>query len=96
MIKAFLEIFNRILGSIREPLMVLDPDLKVIKANPSFTTFNVNPDRPKGVLIYDLGNRQWDIPRLRELLEDILPQNTSFHDFEVEHTLRPSAPRSCI
>ena len=79
MIKAFMEIFSKFLGSVREPLVVLDADLKVVKANPSFyQTFNVKPDETEGVLIYDLGNRQWDIPRLRELLENILPQNTSF------------------
>jgi formate hydrogenlyase transcriptional activator len=84
--KTFLDIFDSILGSIREPLVVLNPDLKVIKANPSFYhTFNVNPEQTEGVLIYDLGNRQWDIPKLRELLEEILPQNTKFNDFEVEH-----------
>ncbi len=86
MLKDFLEIFNSILGSIREPLIVLDRDLKVVTANPSFyRTFNVKPGETEGVLIYDLGNRQWDIPSLRKLLEDILPQNTNFHDFEVEH-----------
>jgi transcriptional regulator with GAF, ATPase, and Fis domain len=85
--KGFLEIHNSILGSIREPLIVLDPDLKVVTANHTFyRTFNVKPDETEGVLIYDLGNRQWNIPRLRKLLEEILPQNTSFHDFEVEHT----------
>ena len=84
--KSFLEIHSSILGSIREPLILLDPGLKVVTANPSFyRTFNVKPDETEGALIYDLGNRQWDIPKLRELLEDILPQNTSFHDFEVEH-----------
>ena len=84
--KAFLDIFDSILGSIREPLVVLDPDLKVIKANPSFyRTFNVNPEQTEGTLIYDLGNRQWNIPKLRELLEEILPQNTKFNDFEVDH-----------
>ncbi|MCF8105512.1 MAG: sigma 54-interacting transcriptional regulator [Desulfohalobiaceae bacterium] len=84
--RAFLEIFNRILGSIREPLIVLDQDLKVITANNAFfQTFDVSPDETKGLLIYELGNRQWDILGLRKLLEDILPQNTSFHDFEVEH-----------
>ena len=84
--KAFLDIFDSILGSIREPLVVLDPDLKVIKANPSFyRAFNVNPEQTEGTLIYDLGNRQWAIPTLRELLEEILPQNTKFNDFEVEH-----------
>ena len=84
--KAFLDIFDRILDSIREPLVVLDPDLKVIKANPSFyRTFNVDPEQTEGVLIYNLGNRQWNIPKLIELLEEILPQNTTFNDFEVEH-----------
>ena len=86
MVKSFLEIHNSILGSIREPLILLDPGLKVVTANPSFyQTFNVEPDETEGVLIYDLGNRQWDIPNLRKLLEDILPQNANFHDFEVEH-----------
>jgi chemotaxis protein methyltransferase CheR len=80
------EIFNNILDSIRESLVVLDPDLKVVKANQAFYhTFNVKPDETEGAVIYDLGNGQWDIPKLRELLEDILPQNTIFNDFEVEH-----------
>lgn len=84
--KSFLEIHNSILGSIREPLLLLDSSLKVVTANPAFyRIFNVKPAETEGVLIYDLGNRQWDIPKLRELLENILPQNTGFHDFEVEH-----------
>jgi PAS domain S-box-containing protein len=84
--KAFLEVHNSILGAIREALIVLDPDLKIITANDAFyRTFDVDPDETEGNLIYDLGNRQWDIPRLRELLESILPGNSSFHDFEVEH-----------
>ena len=66
--------------------MVLDSDLIVVKANQSFyRTFNVSPERTEGVLVYELGNQQWDIPSLRELLEDILPKNTIFNDFEVEH-----------
>ncbi len=86
MLKDFLEIFNSLLGSIREPLIVLDRGLKVVTANSSFyRTFNVKPDETEGVQIYELGNRQWDIPSLRKLLEDILPQKSAFHDFEVEH-----------
>lgn len=85
-LKAFLEVFDNILGSIREPLVLLDPDFKVVKANHSFyRTFKVIPEETEGTLIYDLGNRQWDIPRLRELLEEILPRNSTFNDFEVEH-----------
>jgi len=84
--KAFLEIHSSILGSIREPLIVLDSDLKVVTANDAFYhTFDAKPEDTEGLLVYDLGNRQWDIPELRELLEDVLPQNTSLHGFEVEH-----------
>ena len=79
-------LFDNILGSIREPLMVLDSDLKVFKANDSFyQTFKVKQKETEGVLIYDLGNRQWDIPRLSELLEDVLTHNSKFNDYEVEH-----------
>ena len=85
-LQAFKEIFDNILGSVRGPLVVLDSDLKVVKANQSFyRIFKVKPEETEGILIYDLGNRQWDIPKLRELLEDILPQNSTFNDFEVEH-----------
>jgi len=85
-LQTFIEVFDNILGSIREPIVVLDSDLKVVKANHSFyRTFSIKPDETEGILIYDLGNRQWDIPKLRKLLEDILPDNTVFNDFEVEH-----------
>ena len=86
MFQNVMDIFNDILSSVREPLVVLDSDLKVVKANHSFyETFKVKPAETEGFLIYDLGNRQWDIPKLRELLEDILPQNSIFNDFEVDH-----------
>jgi len=78
-----------VMGSIREPLIVLNSDLKVVKANRSFyQTFSVRPDETEGVLIYDLGNRQWNIPKLKELLENILPKNSAFYDFEVEHNFK--------
>lgn len=84
-LQTFINVFEDILGTIREPLVVLDSDLKVVKANHSFyRTFNVGPGDTEGILIYDLGNRQWNIPKLRELLEDILLKNTLFNDFEVE------------
>jgi len=85
-LQAFIDIFDNILGSVRGPLVVLDSDLKVLKANHSFyRTFKAKPAGTEGILIYDLGNQQWDIPKLRELLEDILPQKSTFNDFEVEH-----------
>jgi formate hydrogenlyase transcriptional activator len=92
--KPFMEIFNNILGAIREPLVVLDADLKVVKANFAFyQTFDVKPNETEGTIIYDLGNRQWDIPKLRELLEEILPRNTILNDFEVEHDFEAIGPK---
>ena len=84
--ESFLEFFEDILSSIREPLVVLDAALKVVKANLSFyRTFDVTPDETEGLEIYDLGNGQWDIPKLRKLLEDMLPKQTVFNDLEIEH-----------
>jgi PAS domain S-box-containing protein len=75
-----------VVETVREPLVVLAPDLRVKKANRSFyQTFHVAPEETQDRLIYELGNGQWDIPRLRLLLEEILPQNTSFDGYEVEH-----------
>jgi two-component system CheB/CheR fusion protein len=75
-----------IIATIREPLIVLDGGLTVVFANQSFyRIFNVAPPETENRLIYELGNRQWDIPSLRELLEKVLPLNQVFQDFEVEH-----------
>jgi PAS domain S-box-containing protein len=75
-----------IVATVREPLAVLDGDLRVRTANRSFyATFRVRPEDTQGQLLYDLGNRQWDIPALRKLLGEILPRDAAFDDFEVEH-----------
>ena len=75
-----------IVNTVREPLVVLDDGLKVISASRSFYhRFKVNEKETVGQLIYNLGNRQWDIPDLRKLLENILPESQSFDDFAVEH-----------
>jgi two-component system CheB/CheR fusion protein len=75
-----------IVETVREPLMVLNSDLKVHSANRSFyQTFKTTSPETEGRRIYDLGNGQWEIPRLRELLEEIIPQNSVFENFEVEH-----------
>ena len=81
-----LEFAESIINTVREPLISLDQDLRVVTANRSFYKFfKVKPEETVGKLIYDLGNRQWDIPKLRQLLETILPQKTVFDDYEVEH-----------
>ena len=69
------EYFKDIVGTIREALLVLDAGLRVLAANRSFyKTFKMKQKEMVGAMIYDLGNRQWDIPSLRTLLETILPQ----------------------
>ena len=71
---------------VREPVLVLDKDLRVIAANePFYRMFKVKPGETENKIVYELGDGQWDIPALRKLLEDILPQNTFFKGFEVTH-----------
>jgi PAS domain S-box-containing protein len=75
-----------IVETVREPLVVLNSELKILTANQSFyTTFKVTPEETIGNFIYDLGNRQWDIPKLRVLLDEILPHHLVFYDYEVVH-----------
>jgi PAS domain S-box-containing protein len=75
-----------IVETIREPLIVLTPDLRVISANHSFyETFHVTREETEGRFVYSLADHAWDIPSLRELLEEIIPQNAYFNDFEVDH-----------
>ncbi len=86
-----------IVDTIWEPLVILDSDLRVQRATPGFyRTFQVSPAETEGVLLYDLGNGQWNIPRLRSLLENILPRNASFQNFEVEHTFPQIGHRSML
>jgi two-component system CheB/CheR fusion protein len=77
---------QNIIATIREPLVVLDGELRVVSASAAFyETFQVTPAVTEGRLLYEVGQRQWDIPSLRQLLEDMLPKSTRFEDFRVEH-----------
>ena len=88
---------ERIVDTVREPLIVLDADLKVISANKSFyRTFKVDPRKTQGRFIYDLGNRQWNIPELRLLLEKILPRKKTFENFEIEHDFEAIGKKTMV
>ncbi len=77
---------TNILETQREPFLVLDKDLRVVSANRSFyKAFRVEQDATQGRFVYDLGDGQWNIPALRELLENVLLRNHAFDGFEVEH-----------
>jgi hypothetical protein len=70
----------------REPMLILDEHFCVMAANdPFYHTFQVEKKDTEGKVVYSLGDGQWDIPALRELLEEILPNNTFFNGFEVSH-----------
>ncbi|MEO8147454.1 MAG: CheR family methyltransferase [Bacteroidia bacterium] len=76
-----------IITTMHEPMIVLDKELRIKSANISFyKKFNLREEETEGRLLFDLGNRQWNVPRLRELLEDIIPKNDHFHDFEITHS----------
>jgi len=80
------EFAESIVSTIREPLLVLSADLRVISANRSFyKAFKVAPEETEGQSIWQLGNQQWDIPELHGLLGEILNRSVSFDDFEMEH-----------
>ncbi len=80
------EYAENIVEAVRESLVVLDADLKILTANRSFyDTFRVTPGETIGNFIFDLGSRQWDIPALRRLLEDILHHESLFNGYEVAH-----------
>ncbi|MBC8642576.1 PAS domain-containing sensor histidine kinase [Caballeronia sp. EK] len=84
-----------IIDTMSEPLLVLKPDLRVTRANRAFyQTFHTAPEVTIGTLLYALGNGQWNIPRLRELLETILPQQTVVRDFEITHSFPTIGPRT--
>jgi two-component system CheB/CheR fusion protein len=85
-VKAALKYSENIVNSLREPILVLNEDLTVYSANQSFyDNFKVNPKGTVGISFFKLDKEQWDIPELRNLLEKILPKNTKFNDYEVQH-----------
>lgn len=80
------QLAEAIVDTVREPLIVLNKELRVVSASRAFYgNFKVTAEDTVGRHIYELGNRQWDIPALRKLLEQILPHDQSFDDFAVEH-----------
>ncbi|WP_332369111.1 ATP-binding protein [Spirosoma telluris] len=86
-----------IIANMREPLLVLDKSLRIKTANNAFyKTFRVNESETENVLVYDIGNKQWDIPELRTLLENILPEKSTFTDFEITHTFTAIGKRSML
>jgi len=85
-VKAALQYADNIISTIREPLLVLDDKLRVISASRAFyQTFQVKAEDTEGQLIYELGNRQWEIAELRKILKEVLEKDAAFEGYRVEH-----------
>lgn len=88
---------EEIVATVREPMLVLDYDHRIVMANQSFyRDFRVPPGDVTGRPLKELGNGQWDIPELRHQLEIVLTQDRSFNDFEVEHEFEEIGRRTML
>ncbi|OGU80079.1 MAG: hypothetical protein A2W11_11385 [Ignavibacteria bacterium RBG_16_35_7] len=88
---------DNIIDTVRESLLILDKDLKVLSANRSFyKTFNTVSEKTVGKYIYELDDKNWEIPELRELLEKIIPQRNIFEDYEVEYNFEKSSGKKLL
>ncbi len=91
------EFFRGILDTVREPLLVLDRELRVVSANrPFLSAFQVSESETVKQYVYDLGNGQWNLPKLRDLLERVLSNNEEVLDFELEHDFETIGSRSMV
>jgi len=91
------ELTETIIGTLREPIVILDGDLRVTVASRAFyDTFNVEYEAVRGKLFYELGNGEWNIPALRVLLEQIIPEKTVVEAYEVEHRFERLGQRTMI
>ena len=90
----YMKIFAEI---ARESFLVLDSELRVISANSVFyEIFKVTPKETENKLLYDLGNRQWDIPELKRLLSEILPEKKVVRNYEVSHLFEDIGERTML
>lgn len=86
-----------VVDTVREPLVILREDLSVHSANrPFYLLFQVTPSETEDRLFYELGNGHWDVPRLRELLEQVVPRKVQFQDFEVEREFERIGHRTML
>jgi hypothetical protein len=92
-----LHYFKTLVEVARESFLILDQDIRVVSGNPTFyQNFQVEPDQTENRLLYELGNGQWDIPELRSLMEDILPDKKVVRNYEVKHVFEKIGERTIL
>ena len=88
---------DAIVDTVREPLVVLDQDLRVVAASRSFyRTFALTQEATNGRLFYELAEGQWDIAALRSLLEEIIPRHRTIEAYEIEHDFASIGRRTLL
>jgi two-component system, chemotaxis family, CheB/CheR fusion protein len=88
---------DALVENARDPTLVLDHHLRVTTANHAFyRTFKVSPPETEGRLIYELGNGQWNIPKLSALLDQLMATQRRIDDFEVRHDFPDIGPRTML
>jgi hypothetical protein len=95
--KLALHYMKTLVDVARESFLILDANLRVVSANPTFyRSFRVTSRQTSGRLLYELGNGQWDIPELKRLLENILPKKKEVREYEVKHTFQAIGERTML
>ncbi len=95
--KAALAYTKSIVETVREPLLVLDEELRVRTASAAwYRCFQTTPAATIGRLVFELGEHEWDIPALRALLVEVLPRDNEFSDFEVTVAVQPGLTRTML
>lgn len=88
---------DNIINTVRESLLILDKDMKVLSANRSFyKAFNKISEDTVGRCIFELDDNSWDIPELRKLLEKVIPERNYFEDYEVEYSFPNMAKKKLL
>src|SRR3989344_9499819 len=91
------ELTEAIVGTVREPIIILDESCRVIVASRAFyDIFNVEYEQVHGKIFFELGNGEWNIPALRVLLEQIIPAKTAVEGYEVNHNFERLGSRIMI
>lgn len=91
------DLTEAIVGTLREPIIILDKDLRVIVASRAFyDTFNVKYEQVHGKIFFELGNGEWNIPALHTLLEQVIPEKTTVEGYEVDHNFERLGSRIMI
>jgi two-component system CheB/CheR fusion protein len=86
-----------IVNTVRQPLVVLDKDLNILSVNSAFSeTFKIITVKDKDKNLFEVGDGQWDLPELKKLLLEILPQKNELRDFKIEHKFPSLGKRTML